>query len=294
MQALSGSAPPSTHQLLLHARLAAVPFVGFGFMDNIIMIQAGDAIDATFGVTFGLSTLTAAALGNVCSDSSGVLFGNFIERFSERLRLTQPKLTAAQAVMGSTKRAAMLGQFVGVICGCCLGMTNLFFLDLEATERLKMAKKLDTVFEPVIKNCQDMVDAERCTLYLYDEGTRELWTRVSVGDQDGEAVKAKIIKLSIDAPSLASTAAKSRALLNIPDVKADGRHDSSWDAKTGFTTRNVLCMPVVDDDGKLFGCLQAVNKHGSLSTGFTKDDEKLLMMVSSHISMFVHAVMSGD
>ena len=36
--------------------------VGFGFMDNIIMIQAGDLIDSTLGVTLGITTLTAAAL----------------------------------------------------------------------------------------------------------------------------------------------------------------------------------------------------------------------------------------
>ena len=37
----------------------AVPMVGFGFMDNIIMIQVGDLIDSTLGVTFGLATITA-------------------------------------------------------------------------------------------------------------------------------------------------------------------------------------------------------------------------------------------
>lgn len=39
--------------------------VGFGFMDNLVMIQAGDMIDSTIGVTLGLSTLTAAAFGQV-------------------------------------------------------------------------------------------------------------------------------------------------------------------------------------------------------------------------------------
>ena len=267
--------------------------VGFGFMDNIIMIQAGDAIDATFGVTLGLSTLTAAALGNVCSDSSGVLFGGIVERASERLNLTQPKLTPSQLKLTVTKRAATLGQLIGVICGCCLGMTNLFFLDLEATERLKMAARLDTIFEPVIKNCQVMVKAERCTLYLYDDEKRELWTRIAVAE-DSAASKGdfSIIKLPLDAPSLASTAAKSRTLLNIPDVKRDGRHDASWDAKTGFVTRSVLCMPIVDESGKLYGCLQAVNK-ASGGEGFSVDDEKLLTMVASHISIFVDAVMNG-
>ena len=39
--------------------------VGFGFMDNLVMIQAGDLIDNTIGVHFGLATLTAAAFGQV-------------------------------------------------------------------------------------------------------------------------------------------------------------------------------------------------------------------------------------
>ena len=34
--------------------------VGFGLMDNTIMIHAGNLIDCTLGVTFGLSTLSAA------------------------------------------------------------------------------------------------------------------------------------------------------------------------------------------------------------------------------------------
>ena len=66
-------------------------------MDNIIMIQAGDFIDSTLGVTFGISTLTAAALGNVCSDSSGVLFGGVVESASERLKLAKPQLSLEQA-----------------------------------------------------------------------------------------------------------------------------------------------------------------------------------------------------
>ena len=62
-------------QLRRHALTAAIPMVGFGFMDNLVMIQAGEAIDSTLGVTFAMSTLTAAAYGQVISDVSGVLSG---------------------------------------------------------------------------------------------------------------------------------------------------------------------------------------------------------------------------
>lgn len=35
----------------------AVPFLGFGFMDNAIMILAGDYIEANIGITLGISTM---------------------------------------------------------------------------------------------------------------------------------------------------------------------------------------------------------------------------------------------
>lgn len=51
-----------------------VPFIGFGIMDNGIMIIAGDQIDMTLGAALGLSTMAAAGLGNLVSDIVGVSF----------------------------------------------------------------------------------------------------------------------------------------------------------------------------------------------------------------------------
>ena len=41
----------------------AIPFVGFGIIDNAVMIMAGDYIDCTIGVALGISTMAAAGLG---------------------------------------------------------------------------------------------------------------------------------------------------------------------------------------------------------------------------------------
>lgn len=46
---------------------SSIPMIGFGFMDNFVMIQAGQYIDSTLGVTLGLATLTAAAAGTLFS-----------------------------------------------------------------------------------------------------------------------------------------------------------------------------------------------------------------------------------
>ena len=56
----SSAAAAPRRELSRHFLVCAVPMVGFGLMDNTIMIHAGNLIDCTLGVTFGLSTLSAA------------------------------------------------------------------------------------------------------------------------------------------------------------------------------------------------------------------------------------------
>ena len=54
---------PTQAQLHMVALNAAVPFIGFGFIDNFIMLIAGEHIDTSIGVAFCTSTLFAAGVG---------------------------------------------------------------------------------------------------------------------------------------------------------------------------------------------------------------------------------------
>ena len=74
---------PSRAQLWRLALANGVPFIGFGFADNLIMIVAGDMIDKSIGVTLGISTLAAAGLGNLLSDIVGIGAGDVIDRYAE-------------------------------------------------------------------------------------------------------------------------------------------------------------------------------------------------------------------
>ncbi len=117
---------------------SAVPMIGFGFMDQTIMLQAGNAIDCTLGVTFGLSTLTAAAFGQVCSDGAGVLFGGTVESLAARAGLPKAGLLQEQRSLVSVKRIRLGGQFIGVLLGCTLGLLNLLFIDTNRSASLKL------------------------------------------------------------------------------------------------------------------------------------------------------------
>lgn len=131
-------AEPTALQLKNHFMICAVPMVGFGLMDNTVMIHAGNAIDCTLGVAFGLSTLAAAACGQVCSDASGVLFGGILDRAATSLGLPRANLSLYQRRTPVAKRVGLLGSLVGVVFGCSLGLLNLFLVDTKAASVLKL------------------------------------------------------------------------------------------------------------------------------------------------------------
>jgi len=112
-------------QLKQLALLSAIPMVGFGFVDNLIMIMAGDVIDARLGLAFGVTTMAAAGLGNAVSDAAGVYLGGYIEIVAAKMGMKDPKLTKAQAKTKKARLVSTTAAAFGIIIGCLLGMIPL-------------------------------------------------------------------------------------------------------------------------------------------------------------------------
>eukprot|EP01068_Selenidium_serpulae_P003137 Selendium_serpulae@DN2899_c0_g1_i1.p1 len=160
-------APPTTGQLGAHFINSAVPMYGFGLMDNLIMIQAGELIDLSLGVTFGLSTLTAAAVGQIFSDVSGVCFGRAVESFAAQLGLPTPDFTHAQRELPTVRSFGTAGHCVGIILGCLTGMLSLLFMDLEKTEVKKRQALLSPIFLTIAHQAERMINCS-CNIFLVD------------------------------------------------------------------------------------------------------------------------------
>ncbi|CDQ57383.1 transmembrane protein 65 [Oncorhynchus mykiss] len=127
--------------VLLHN---AIPFIGFGFLDNAIMIAAGTQIELSIGVTFGLSTMAAAALGNLVSDLAGLGLAGYVEILASRLGMQVPDLTPKQADMWQTRVSSHMGKGIGVTIGCILGMFPLLFLGDDEDEHKKKEAQTNT------------------------------------------------------------------------------------------------------------------------------------------------------
>jgi hypothetical protein len=160
---------------------AAIPFVGFGFIDNAGMLFFGDQIDMSLGVTLGVSTMASAALGNMFSDVLGISLGSTISMWASRLGLPAATLSLEQSMSPAARRWRQFGSILGVVLGCLLGMFPLFFIDSRRTSRLKRHKAFDDLFGAAVSyiGSEQVLGGESATLFVVDRLNQQLWTRAS-------------------------------------------------------------------------------------------------------------------
>lgn len=148
-------AEPTREQLRAHFFQKAAPMVGFGIMDQTIMLHAADAIDCSLGVALGLSTLHAAAFGQIVSNACSVVFGGAVERAAAAMGLPSPHFMPGQRKLPIVQRTGLVGTLVGVTVGCIIGLLNLLFIDTERAVELKTIASLEEhPYEIEVSNTQ--------------------------------------------------------------------------------------------------------------------------------------------
>ncbi len=147
------------------------------------------------------------------------------------------------------------------------------FLDLVAD--ITSSLELSVLLRRVMSEATRMLKGDRSTLFLNNEKTNELWSEV------GEGLNAVQIKLPNTA-GIAGAVFQSGKTINIPHAYADLRFSPAFDKKTGYFTRSILCVPVVNKTGKVIGVTQALNKRGG---PFTAEDESRLKAFTAQVSI---------
>src|SRR6187551_3000027 len=124
---------------------------------------------------------------------------------------------------------------------------------------------------------QELMEADRSTLFVLTEDGRHLWSKVVQG---GERVE---IRLEVG-DGIAGWVAQTREIVNIPDAYADQRFQPSVDLKSGFRTRSILSVPMFGALGGLVGVLQVLNKADG---PFTTADEELMSALASQAAIAI-------
>ncbi|MCC5624748.1 GAF domain-containing protein [Nostoc sp. CHAB 5715] len=140
---------------------------------------------------------------------------------------------------------------------------------LRATQTLGQSLDLEATLQIVMEQARILMQADRSTLFLYRKEMSELWTKVAAA-----ADSTNLIEIRIPANrGIAGYVASTGKALNISDAYKDPRFDPTTDRKTGYVTRNILCLPVFNSANELIGVTQLINKQQS---SFTASDEEFM------------------
>ena len=120
--------PPTRSQLMKLGLVAAVPCFTFGFLDNAIMLVAGEQIEAHLGMSLGLSAMACAAMGNIVADTTGQVSGGTVDRVLRPI-LPSPNLSQAQQASRRATTVFAVGGALGIATGCVFGSFPLLWYE---------------------------------------------------------------------------------------------------------------------------------------------------------------------
>jgi len=127
---------------------------------------------------------------------------------------------------------------------------------------------------------RDIVVAERCSIWILDKRSKKLWTKVAQG------VSSLEVDLGV---GLVGSAVKEKKVLIINDVQNDNRFNTLVDKKTGYETKNMIVIPMLNQHNDVIGAIQVMNKKDKQS--FTETDLNYLKLASSYAAESIETIL---
>ena len=154
------------------------------------------------------------------------------------------------------------------------------------TTQIHAAADLDQILLDLHKDILSVFDAEDLTLFAFDSEKKEIFSKMPHVDSVEE------VRIPITEQSLPGFCAKYLRPVNIADaynvaelqmIHPSLLHDTSYDKRTGFKTKQVLTYPIVADNKYLMGVLQLLNKKGG--SRFTRKDEECVAEIAKALGI---------
>lgn len=149
---------------------------------------------------------------------------------------------------------------------------ELFEHVLHVARRLASSSDLHEVLGLIIDTLRDSLHADRVSVFQYDPSAHELFATKAHG-------LPQSLRLAAD-KGIIGEAARTKLPVNIPDAYADPRFNPAVDRSTGYQTRCMLTIPLLDFEGKLVGVAQLLNKDQAHGGVFTAEDE----VIAQHLA----------
>ncbi|MCD7779611.1 MAG: HD domain-containing protein [Candidatus Gastranaerophilales bacterium] len=136
---------------------------------------------------------------------------------------------------------------------------------------------LDKLLITIAEQTRLVLNADRCSVFLYDKEKNELWSKVALG-MDSEEIRFSADK------GFAGYVVKTGETIKIKDAYKDSRFNKEIDKHTGYKTYNMLCMPMRNIKYEITGVFQVLNKKDG---DFTDSDEDILLAIGTNAGIAI-------
>ena len=130
---------------------------------------------------------------------------------------------------------------------------------------------LTKLLELIADQVKEMLTGDRCSVFILDRQTNELWSKIAQGMQQTE-IRVPFGK------GIAGHVAATGQITNITDAYKDPRFNHDLDMMTGYRTRNILAVPLKNVSGRIIGVFEVINKNEGIFDG---EDEGILQLMGS-------------
>ncbi|WP_372635879.1 HD domain-containing phosphohydrolase [Cohnella sp.] len=162
-----------------------------------------------------------------------------------------------------------------------LNSDDLLKIIFHYTAKIASERQLNAVLVHMADMGRELILSDRCTVWLIDEESKQLYTTVAHGVDE--------IRVPYGTGFVGSSIVSGEPII-IEDAYSDPRHHSENDRKTGYRTKSIITVPFRNNDGNIIGAYQAVNKLTEIDH-FTPRDLELLSLAASYAGKSLESVM---
>jgi len=153
-------------------------------------------------------------------------------------------------------------------------LASIFDTILEANMAISANLNLNTLLHIVMSLTEELIGPEVSAVMLLSEDKKELYWEISRGEKSDFFLDRITLPVG---EGIGGEVAQTGEPVLVNDVRKDPRWNSSYDEKSGFQTRSMLCVPM-KFHGEILGVIEVINKKGG---EFTSRDLRILEILAA-------------
>ncbi len=146
---------------------------------------------------------------------------------------------------------------------------------LKASAGFAGVHEMVPLLEQIADVATDLLACDRASIFVHDQERNELVACPALGVDSGT------LRIPDDA-GIVGDVIRNGQTVQVDDVTTDERFNAEVDKETGYTTRNLLCVPLRDEDGEIMGAFELINR---LEGHFDQDDLEALEHLAGHAAV---------